>query len=62
MTKHTSLVKTDAVNEDGDIVYVTIDEWKRMYGQPGLLVDIHGRINGTYPTEPDYCEKAGEAA
>jgi hypothetical protein len=49
-------IKTDAVDLDGDIVYIPIDEWKRLYGEPGSLADASGRVNGTFPTEPCFCE------
>jgi len=49
-------IKTDAVNDQGDIVYISIDEWKRLYGEPGSIADASGRINGTFPTEPCFCE------
>jgi len=56
------LISTDAVDDQGDIVYLTIEEWKEHYGSPGngTGVDINGRINGYFPTEPDYCEDAPE--
>jgi hypothetical protein len=38
------------------IEYVTINEWKRRYGQPGSGADRHGRVNDTFPTEPCFCE------
>jgi len=41
---------------------VTIDEWKRLYGEPGPLTDQHGRIWGYYPTEPCFCEDTDTAA
>jgi len=58
------LISTDAVDDQGDIVYVPIEEWKERWGLPGngTGVDINGRINGTFPTEPDYCEDEEEAA
>lgn len=49
-------IPTDAIDDQGDIVYLTIDEWKKLYGQPGSGADINGRINGYLTTEPDYCE------
>ena len=54
------LISTDAVDDQGDIVYLTIDEWKQQYGQPGSggKPDQNGRINGTFPTEPCFCEDA----
>ena len=53
-------ITTDAVDDQGDIVLIPIDEWKELYGTPGngTGVDINGRINGYFPTEPDYCEDA----
>ena len=55
-------ISTDAVDDQGDIVLIPIDEWKKRYGQPGdgKPTDINGRINGYFPTEPDYCESANE--
>jgi hypothetical protein len=54
------LISTDAVDDQGDIVYLTIEEWKQQYGLPGSggAPDQNGRINGYFPTEPDYCEDA----
>ena len=43
-----------AAEDDG--VRYTIDEWKRLFGEPGSGADIHGRMNGYFPTEPEYCE------
>ena len=43
-----------AAEDDGE--RYTIDEWKRLFGEPGSGADIHGRMNGCFPTEPDYCE------
>ena len=53
-------IKTDAVDDQGDIIYVPYAEWVRVYGQPGSGADINGRINGYLPTEPDFCEDAPE--
>lgn len=39
-----------------EIVYLTIEEWKEQYGEPKMACDIFGRILGTFPTEPDFCE------
>ena len=41
-----------------DVDYATyqIDEWIAKFGRPGGSHDVHGRANGTYSTEPDYCE------
>lgn len=52
------LISTDAVDDQGDIVYVPIDEWKKRWGTPGSggKPDKTGRINGTFPTEPCFCE------
>jgi hypothetical protein len=50
-------IKTDAVDDQGDIVYLTIDQWKATYGEPGSGLDAHGRSNGTFHTEPCFCEK-----
>lgn len=55
------LVETDAVDDEGDIVKVPIDEWKRLYGEPGPLTDQHGRIWGYFPTEPCFCEDSEDA-
>lgn len=55
------LVKTDAVNTDGDIVYYTITEWKERFGEPGSGNDPNGRINGYFPTEPCFCEPTPES-
>lgn len=54
------LISTDAVDDQGDIVYMPISEWKELYGTPGngTGVDQNGRINGYFPTEPDFCEDA----
>lgn len=54
------LIKTDAVDDQGDIVYYTITEWKDQFGEPGSGADINGRINGYLATEPDYCEDTTE--
>ena len=56
------LISTDAVDDQGDLVYLTIDEWKEMYGTPGngTGVDQNGRINGFFPTEPCFCESAND--
>ena len=45
-------------DEHGEYQLITITEWKRLYGTPGDggKPDINGRINGYFPTEPDYCE------
>ena len=55
------LVKTDAVNQDGDIVYYTIAEWKDRFGEPGSGNDANGRVNGFFPTEPCFCEVTPES-
>lgn len=34
----------------------TIEEWKAKFGEPGLATDVHGRMMGFFPTEPDFCE------
>jgi len=54
------LISTDAVDDQGDIVYLTIEEWKEQYGLPGSggAPDQNGRINGAFPTEPCFCEDA----
>ena len=56
------LISTDAVDNHGDIVFIPIAEWKQLHGEPGngQATDINGRINGYFPTEPDYCEDAPE--
>ena len=56
-------ITSDAVDDQGDLVLIPITEWKARYGQPGngQATDINGRINGYFPTEPDYCEDATEA-
>jgi hypothetical protein len=53
-------VTTDAVDDQGDVVLIPIEEWKALYGLPGngTGVDQHGRINGFFPTEPCFCEDA----
>lgn len=43
---------------DVDFNTYPIDEWIARFGRPGGSHDIHGRANGTYATEPDYCELA----
>lgn len=43
---------------DVDFNTYPIDEWLAKFGRPGGSHDIHGRVNGTYATEPDYCELA----
>ena len=43
---------------DVDFATYQIDEWIARFGRPGGSHDIHGRANGTYSTEPDYCELA----
>lgn len=55
-------ITTDAVDDQGDIVLIPIDEWKELYGTPGngTGLDINGRINGYFPTEPDFCESAND--
>jgi hypothetical protein len=55
-------ISTDAVDDHGDIVLIPIAEWKKRHGTPGngTGLDINGRINGYFPTEPDYCEDAPE--
>jgi hypothetical protein len=55
-------ITTDAVDDQGDIVLIPIEEWKELYGTPGngTGVDINGRINGFFPTEPEFCEDAPE--
>ena len=55
-------ISTDAVDDEGDIVLIPIEEWKKRHGTPGngTGLDINGRINGYFPTEPDYCESANE--
>lgn len=55
------LVETDAVDDQGSIVKVPIDEWKRLYGEPGPLTDVNGRIWGYFPTEPCFCEDPEDA-
>jgi hypothetical protein len=41
---------------DVDFNPYPIDEWIARFGRPGGSLDIHGRANGTFATEPDYCE------
>ena len=43
---------------DVDFATYQIDEWIARFGRPGGSHDIHGRANGTFATEPDYCELA----
>lgn len=43
---------------DVDFNTYQIDEWIARFGRPGGSHDIHGRANGTFATEPDYCELA----
>ena len=43
--------------EPDDGVWYTIDEWKARFGEPGSGADVHGRMNGYFSTEPDYCEE-----
>lgn len=51
--------KADMAEQTDEIAYLSIDEWKREYGEPGDGgCDIFGRICGTFPTEPDFCEQA----
>lgn len=54
-------IKTDAVDDQGDIVYYPIAEWKDKFGEPGSGADINGRINGFLPTEPCFCEPTIES-
>lgn len=35
----------------------SIDEWKRLFGEPGTLWDANGRIWGVFPSEPCFCEE-----
>ena len=52
-----------ALREDADpIVYYPISEWIEKYGRPGnpTGTDQHGRILGSFPTEPDFCERGEE--
>lgn len=56
MPRKPRLIATDAVDDQGDNVKVSIDEWKRLYGEPGPLTDVNGRIWGYFPTEPEFCE------
>lgn len=39
-----------------DITLYTIEEWIARFGHPSRVVDIHGRVNGCFATEPDFCE------
>lgn len=55
------LVKTDAVNQTGDIVYYPIHEWKEKFGEPGSGADANGRMFGAFPTEPCFCEVTPES-
>lgn len=43
-----------------DVDYATyqIDDWIAKFGRPGGSHDMHGRANGVFATEPDYCELA----
>ena len=43
---------------DVDFATYQIDEWIAKFGRPGGSHDVHGRANGTFATEPDYCELA----
>lgn len=43
---------------DVDFNTYHIDDWIARFGRPGGSHDVHGRANGTYATEPDYCELA----
>lgn len=43
--------------EPDDGVWYTIEEWKAKFGEPGHLVDVHGRVWGYFSTEPDFCEE-----
>jgi len=55
------LVKTDAVDDKGDVVYYPIEEWKERFGEPGTGADTHGRMFGAFPTEPCFCEPTQES-
>ena len=56
------MIGTDAVDDNGDIVYYPISEWIEKYGRPGnpTGTDQHGRVLGSFPTEPDFCEREEE--
>jgi hypothetical protein len=52
------LIGTDAVDDNGDLVYLTIEEWIKEYGPPGSggAPDANGRHSGYFATEPCFCE------
>lgn len=55
-------VAAELVEEDDGETY-TIEEWKRLFGEPGggVTHDRHGRVFGIgaayFATEPDFCEE-----
>ena len=41
-----------AADEDWDGVLYPIDEWKRLFGEPGSSQGVSGRVEGFFPSEP----------
>jgi transcriptional regulator with XRE-family HTH domain len=41
-----------AADEDWDGKLYPIEEWKRLFGQPGSSQGASGRVEGFFPTEP----------
>jgi transcriptional regulator with XRE-family HTH domain len=41
-----------AADEDWDGVLYKIDEWKRLFGEPGSSQGASGRVEGYFPSEP----------
>ena len=41
-----------AADADWDGVLYKIDEWKRLFGQPGSSQGVSGRVEGFFPSEP----------
>lgn len=55
---HQPIVEIIIDRIDVDFETYQIDEWIARFGRPGGSHDVHGRVNGTFATEPDYCELA----
>ena len=41
-----------AADEDWDGKLYKIDEWKRLFGEPGSSQGVSGRVEGFFPSEP----------
>ena len=41
--------------DEHDEQLYSIEDWKRLFGEPGLAWDVNGRMWGAFPSEPCFC-------